>query len=381
VWGLQPVSWERPYHEVVSKPGQGETIFRVPKATSSPIREIRTAPAPSPAVRKELARPVQAPAPAARIESKTSSFVTSIRHHSRTAQEKPRSRAENLPEILAPGTGFSKAAAAAPTPSAKKTFRFPVRAKALYCLDCSSNKVMLAQNITEPMPIASITKLLTAMVAIDEMKLDAIVEAPKDIREVPKQRVGIRPGDLFTVRDLLHGMLIESGNDCAEALARSYPKGGRSGFIQAMNRKAHLLGAASTKVYTPSGLDAQVYLGRRDGRDFDTRRANVASAEDVALLARRAFQYPLIRQISSMKTYTMHTRNTVPRDYPLVSNDKLLDRSLPVAGAKTGYTNMAGKCIVALFKNQGKEHMVVVLNTAKHFKAAEKIYRWASQTL
>lgn len=379
-WGLQPVGWERPYHEVVSKPRQGETIFRVPKATSAPIQEIRRIPASPPVVRKEPARPVQALAPAPKVETKTTAVVTAVRNQGRITQEKLGPHHQFLPEITAAGRGFSKAAAAAPAPPAKRAFRLPVRAKALYCVDCSANKVMLAQNISEPMPIASITKLLTAMVAIDEMKLDSVVEAPKDIKEVPKQRVGIRPGDLFTVRDLLHGMLIESGNDCAEALARSYSKGGRSAFIAAMNRKAHQLGATRTKVYSPSGLDTQIHLGRKEGRDFETRRANLASAEDVALLARHAFQYPLIRQISSMKTHTMRTRNTVPRDYPLVSNDKLLDRSLPVAGAKTGFTNLAGKCIVALFKDQGKEHMIVVLNTPKHFKAAEKIYRWASQT-
>lgn len=380
-WGMQPLYWERPYQEVISKPGQADTTLRAPKATSAPIRAMRAVPAALPAVRQERAKPVQVLPPTPKVETHISAFTASPRDRSRTTEQKPAARPQFLPEITGEKAGFTKAAAAAPSPVAQKAFRFPVRAKALYCLDCSSNKVMLAHNVSEPMPIASITKLLTAMVAIDEMNLDSLVQTPKDIREVPKQRVGIRPGDLFTVRDLLHGMLIESGNDCAEALARSYPKGGRSAFIAAMNRKARKLGATRLKVYTPSGLDAQVCLGRKLGRDFEVRRANVASAEDVALLARHAFQYPLIRQISSMKTYTMRAANTVPRDYPLVSNDKLLDRSLPVAGAKTGFTNMAGKCIVALFKNQGKEHMVVVLNTPKHFKAAEKIYRWASQTL
>jgi len=255
--------------------------------------------------------------------------------------------------------------------------RPPVRARALFCMDCASNKVMLAQNISEPMPIASITKLLTAMVVVSEMSLDQVVETPEDITEVERHKIGIRPGDLFTVRDLLHGMLIESGNDCAEALARAYPKGGREGFIVAMGRRAAAMGAKNTRIFTPSGLDMKITLGRKDGRNLDTRRPNLASAEDVALIARQAFRNPLISSISSMRTYTMRTRNPVPRDYPLHSNDRLLAKNLPVAGAKTGFTNMAGKCIVALFKDDKKEHMVVVLNTEHHFKAAEKIYRWA----
>lgn len=256
-----------------------------------------------------------------------------------------------------------------------------IKAKALFCVDRSSKRVILAENDGAPLPIASITKLLTAMIVIDEMDLKSRVVVPHDIREVEKHTVGIRSGEIFSVYDLLHGMLIESGNDCAEALARAYPKGGRAGFIQAMNRKALELGASSVKIYTPSGLDHKFILGRKDGRELPAKKPNVSTAQHVAHIADHAFKYPLISQISSMKKYTMTTLNEKSKDYPLYSNDRLLDRNLPVAGAKTGFTNMAGKCIVALFKNQDKEHLVVVLNTAQHFKAAEKIYRWAAKSM
>jgi len=253
-----------------------------------------------------------------------------------------------------------------------------VQAKAMFCQDCSSDRVMLAQNISEPMPIASITKLLTSTIVLEEMNLDQVLAVPTDIDEVERHKVGLRPEDLLTVRDLLHGMLIASGNDCAEVLARAYPKGGKAGFMVAMNRRARQIGATRTDLHTPSGLDMKITLGRKDGRDLEARRPNIASAKDVALIAREAFRHPLIRKIAAMKTYTMQTRNATPRDYPLASNDKLLAKNLPVAGAKTGFTNAAGRCIVALFKDEKKEHVVVVLNTPQHFKAAEKIYRWAS---
>jgi D-alanyl-D-alanine carboxypeptidase len=256
-----------------------------------------------------------------------------------------------------------------------------IKAKALFCVDRSSNRVILAENVEAPLPIASITKLLTAMIVIDDMDLTSRVVVPYDIREVEKHTVGIRAGEIFSVNDLLHGMLIESGNDCAEALARAYPHGGRAGFIRAMNRRASELGASSVKIYTPSGLDHKLSLGRKDGRELPAKKPNISTAQDVALVADHAFRYPLIAQISSMKTYTMKTLNEKTKDYPLFSNDKLLHRNLPVAGAKTGFTNMAGRCIVALFKDDGKEHLVVVLNTAQHFKAAEKIYRWAAKSM
>ena len=256
-----------------------------------------------------------------------------------------------------------------------------VKAKAMMCVDCSSNKVMLADNASEPLPIASITKLLTAMVVIDEMDLDKILEVPSDITEVEQHKIGIRPGDIFTVRDLLHGMLIASGNDCAEVLARAYPKGGRLGFMSRMKSKAAEIGASRVSLYTPSGLDLKMALGKKDGRTLEARKPNTASAEDVAAIARKAFAYPLISSIAQMRTYTMRTRNPVPRDYNVANNDRLLHKNLPIAGAKTGFTNKAGKCIVALFKDQQKEHMVVVLNSPQHFKAAEKIYRWACKAL
>ncbi|MDQ1239974.1 MAG: hypothetical protein QG577_2160 [Thermodesulfobacteriota bacterium] len=256
-----------------------------------------------------------------------------------------------------------------------------VHAKALLCVDCGSNQVLLERNSAEPLPIASITKLVTAMTVIDEMNLDSIIEVPRDIKKIEKHVVGIKPGDRLSARDLLHGLLIESGNDCAEVLARAYPHGGRTGFMAAMNKRVKEIGATQTVLHTPSGLDLKVEpqgTSRNGGNDAVAKISNTASAQDVAVIARRAFSYPLIRKIAGMKTHTMKTFNHRPREYWLVSNDKLLDRGLPLEGAKTGYTDLAGRCIVALFKDNGKERLVVVLNTQRHFNAAEKIYRWAS---
>jgi D-alanyl-D-alanine carboxypeptidase len=262
----------------------------------------------------------------------------------------------------------------------KKPSRPGIKAKAMLCVDCSSNEVRLAENSAAPLPIASLTKLLTAMTVIDEMDLEKVLEVPRDIKRVERHVVGIKPGDMLSVKDLLYGLLVASGNDCAEVLARAYPKGGRQGFLSAMNRRAKEIGATNTALYSPSGLDTKVEGDGKNGSEHTSKIYNTASAEDVALIARHAFTYPLITKISSTKTYTMRTRNPRPKDYRIASNDKLLNRGLPIAGAKTGYTDAAGKCIVALFKDQEKEHLVVLLNTPRHFNAAERVYRWASRT-
>ncbi len=128
-------------------------------------------------------------------------------------------------------TWRGKPLASATAAKAGSGYRPPVKAKALYCVDCSSNKVMLAENTASPLPIASISKLLTAMVVAEEMDQDRVLEVPEDITLVERHVIGLKPGDRLTVKDLLHGMLIESGNDCAEVLARAYHKGGRDGFI------------------------------------------------------------------------------------------------------------------------------------------------------
>ncbi len=285
-------------------------------------------------------------------------------------------------QSLAPRLEKLIAAPPSASPVAGRSPQGPqVIAKALFCLDCTTNEVILARNDSAPLPIASITKLLTAMTVVDHMNLDDVVRVPDDIRTVPRHRVGIQPGDRLTVRDLLHGMLIESGNDCAEALARAYPKGGRTAFLRLMNRKAELMGAKNARVFTPSGLDMNIVLGRKGDRALQSRKPNVASAADVAIIARRAFTYPLIREISGMKTYIMRSVDNKGRNYVLRTNDKLLHSNLPVAGAKTGYTDLAGKCIVALFKDKTKDFMIVVLNARNHFKAAARIYQWACRML
>lgn len=312
------------------------------------------------------------------------------RNHSKGRSERtthhrpPASKLQDTPAATRPRVTDGRdrrPEAARSSKRAKKPVRGPrVRAGALYCVDNASKRVLFAHNDAEPLPIASITKLLTAMVVIDTMDLDAVLKAPSDIRLVPEKRLGLRPGDRLTVRDLLHGMLIVSGNDCAEVLARAYPKGGRSGFILTMNRKAAQLGARTAILYTPSGLDLKVALGRIKGRTLKARKPNKASAADVAKIAQFAFEnYPLIRKISSTKTHMIKTRNKKARRYALRSNDKLLFRRVPVAGAKTGFTNLAGRCIVAQFKDKKDDYTVVVLNTRHHFKAAERVYHWAKK--
>ncbi len=384
LWALEPVATEYSLDAMVKQVVRGESIVPGAKGESGP-REKSTDPSPVAIHAVGSGHPWSlAPLPAAAKpgEGRARAVPARVRQRPTTPTrqpltKKPLQAGHAVQALPAPLENLIGAPLESEKSSKSGTKKPKVRARALYCLDCTSNKVVLAKNVSEPLPIASITKLLTAMTVIDEMNLNRVVTIPKDIRLVPQKRVGIRPGDQLTVKDLLHGMLIESGNDCAEALARAYPKGGKRKFMELMNRKAASIGAESTKAYTPSGLDLRITVGRKDGEPLVARRSNIASAEDVARIARKAFTYPLIQEISSMKRYVMRSRKKKWRNYVLNTNDRLLNRPLPVAGAKTGYTNLAGRCIVAMFKDDNKDYLVVVLNSPRHFNAAERIYRWA----
>jgi D-alanyl-D-alanine carboxypeptidase len=384
-WALEPIQSPSSLKEMVTNVAHGKGVLAQSKLQTVKPNDVGR-PLPGRVSAKPPSVTKRSPAPSAPVTDRhglvlaTAPANPKVAHVTRKARVgSDASRLERL--FKRPASIEHKIADKRSSVQSKTLLTGPkprVQAKAMFCQDCSSDKVMLAENISEPLPIASITKLLTALIVIEDMKLDQVLAVPADIGEVERSKVGLRPEDLLTARDLLHGMLIASGNDCAEVLARAYPKGGKAGFMVAMNRRARQIGASRTDLHTPSGLDMKITLGRKDGRDLEARRPNTASAKDVALIAREAFKHTLIRKIAAMKTYTMRTRNATPHDYPLASNDRLLAKNLPVAGAKTGFTNAAGRCIVALFKDEKKEHVVVVLNSPQHFKAAEKIYRWAS---
>ncbi|MFH1115758.1 MAG: serine hydrolase [Pseudomonadota bacterium] len=247
-----------------------------------------------------------------------------------------------------------------------------VEAKAVYCVDVKNKKILLARNADKSMPIASLTKLVTAMVALDRMPLDRKVKVPENISRVPKSVVGLKAGDSVTVGDLLHGLLIRSGNDCAETLACAYP-GGRAAFIKAMNQKVRRMGAKHTVFYTPSGLDSKVGGTTKDKKSVRVR-SNVSTAREMALIARTAFSNNTIRSISRKKSHVIAS-NKRKQGYRVSTTNKLLRSGLPVVGGKTGYTNLAGHCLASAFTPAGRVLLIVVLGSPDQFRDTRLVYR------
>ncbi len=260
-----------------------------------------------------------------------------------------------------------------PQTKKSKNYKPVVQAKAIYCMNLAGNRTILSRNSDSQLPVASLTKLMTALVVLEKMSLDDAVSVPEHVKTIPKSVVGLKPDDRLSVKDLLHGLLMASGNDCAEALACGFP-GGKEKFIAAMNRKAKSFGTRRTVFHSPSGLDNKK-VGEEEGSKSVKIISNVSTAREMAGIARQAFTDDTIRSISLKRYYVMKGKDGHP--YPVRNTNKLLRDDLPISGGKTGFTNSAGHCLVTQFAPGRNEFLIVVLGSPDHFRDTRLVYRKA----
>jgi D-alanyl-D-alanine carboxypeptidase len=216
----------------------------------------------------------------------------------------------------------------------------PFIAKSVIVADGGSGEVLYEYNADAELPVASITKVMTALVALETAKLDEIVRVGKAAPAVGESSIYLRPGEELTVRDLLAATLIQSANDAAYALASHVGGGSAERFVALMNERARSLGLEHTHFARPEGLDAPQHY---------------SSARDVLKLSRQAMRKPLFRRYVRMKQATLEDGRLVR-----ASNDLL--RSFPGAiGVKTGHTDRAGWSEVAAARRPGRTIYVVLL--------------------
>lgn len=269
-----------------------------------------------------------------------------------------------------PGDGDKK-----PAQGAKNGAEQPgVQAKAVYCVNLPTSQILMARNADQQLPVASLSKLVTALVALDHFPLTRKVKVPEQVKGIPKSVVGLKAGDTVSVKDLLHGLLIGSGNDCAETLAAAYP-GGKVAFVRAMNKKAAGLGTKQTHFYTPSGLDRKITV-KRNGKTSVDIKSNVSTAREIAHIARHAFSNKTIRVISLKRSHVIASATSSKR-YPVRTTNKLLRDKLPIIGGKTGYTCRAGQCMATSFTPGRDAILIVVLGSTDHFRDTRLVYHSA----
>ena len=216
-------------------------------------------------------------------------------------------------------------------------------ARAYYVVNAANGDVLAAHDAHARIPIASITKLMTVIVALDHLKPDEIVTVTGDAAQVGESRIPLVRGEQISVRDLLEGALIQSANNAADALASAASGDDVPKFVAWMNDRAKRLGLHDTHFVRPDGLDAV---------------GHVSSAHDVAVLAQVAMHRALVREIVRKRSDTIENGSFVVHTW----ND-LLGVFPGVIGVKTGHTSDAGWCEVAAVRRNGYTLYAVLLGS------------------
>jgi D-alanyl-D-alanine carboxypeptidase (penicillin-binding protein 5/6) len=216
-------------------------------------------------------------------------------------------------------------------------------AQAWVVADMDSGAVLAARNGYGRYAPASTIKVLLAMVVLDELPLDATVVANEADTRVECNCVGVAPGHTYSVRQLLEGLLLVSGNDAANTLATML--GGHHAAVAKMNTKAAMLGARATVAGSPSGID---------GPGIDMW----SSPHDLAVLFRAAMTYPVFAQITAQPTAVFPGK---AGDRVLVNQDELLGRYPGMLGGKTGFTDLARKTFVGAAQRDGRRLVVALM--------------------
>ncbi len=222
-----------------------------------------------------------------------------------------------------------------------------IGAKSALTYDLLENKAIFEKNPTQRLPMASLTKIMTAIVALENKKADdRYVVDGSDL--VGEDSMGLSPGEILSLEELLYGLILNSGNDAAETLAGNYP-GGRTAFIQAMNDKAQALGLTDTHFSNPTGLEG-------DGKQYTT-------SQDLLVISKYALDnFPLFVHIAASTEYHLAASST-HKAYDIYNETNLLTTYPGVKGIKTGYTPEAGYCLITYLNYQGHEVIGILLNS------------------
>jgi serine-type D-Ala-D-Ala endopeptidase (penicillin-binding protein 7) len=237
-----------------------------------------------------------------------------------------------------------------------------LRSSVAYVIDQNTGETLFDKNSHAVVPIASITKLMTAMVVLDsKAPLTEQIEVTDEDRDYIKNTGSrLAVGSVLSREDMLHIALMASENRAAAALSRYFP-GGRPAFIAAMNAKAKQLGMTDTHFESPSGLTSE----------------NVSSARDLVKMVNAAYQYPMIREFSTDRSYEVYTGK---RSIAYNSTNALVrNPTWDIGLQKTGFINEAGECLVMQATIHGRPMIVVLLDSSgkySRFADATRLRTW-----
>jgi len=245
---------------------------------------------------------------------------------------------------------------------AQATAPLVLHSKAVLVVNQRTGKTLFQKQANRVLPIASLTKLMTAMVALDSRRplgnKMRVTAADRDLLKKTHSRLTL--GSSLSRRDMLHIALMSSENRAAAALSRNYP-GGRKAFVAKMNQKARSIGMKHARFYDPTGLTPR----------------NVASANDLLKMVNHAYRYQTIRRFSTDKQHVVY-----PGRGQLVyrsSNGLINNRNWKIQLQKTGYTNEAGHCLVMRTVIKGQPIVIILLGAQQrygHYADALRLKTW-----
>lgn len=228
---------------------------------------------------------------------------------------------------------------------------FQTSAQSAIVMEKSSKRVLYSKNCDERLPIASTTKIVTALTVLKNDDLNDVVEVPAEACGIEGSSIYLRAGEHLTVRELLYGLMLRSGNDAAVALAL-HTAGSIESFADMMNSTVAELGLKNSHFCNPHGLHDD---------------AHYCSASDLAQITCEALANPDFCEIVSAKTYRIANEG-YEYDRVLINKNKLLSNCDGADGVKTGYTKKAGRCFVGSATRNGMQVVVVVLNCGPMFE-------------
>ena len=238
-------------------------------------------------------------------------------------------------------------------PHITKAEQTDVPAQAAYLIEANSGRVLYAKNETARLPMASTTKIMTALLAVESGRLTETVTVPQEAVGTEGSSMYLRAGEQIPLSDLVYGLMLTSGNDAAVAIA-CFLDGNTSAFAERMNARAKALGLSDTHFVTPNGL-----------HDPD----HYTTAKDLALLGAAALENPFFAEIA--RTQYRRTEGTNP--HTLKNKNRLLWEYEGGIGVKTGYTKAAGKCLVFAAERGEMKLVGAVLNCPTMWNTAKSM--------
>ncbi len=231
-----------------------------------------------------------------------------------------------------------------------------IHAQAAAVIDVTSGRLLYSLHGDDELPIASLTKIMTAIVAIEHGNLSDMVKVGKNAYGKEGSSLYLHLGEEMSLENMLYGLMLRSGNDAATAIAE-HVGGSEEGFVYLMNEKAKLLGLTHTHFQNPHGLDAE---------------GHYSSANDLAKLTSYALKNPHFKEIVRTPSKTAPNPND-PWDYKWLNKNKMLRFYDGADGVKTGYTKTARRCLVSSATRNGQQIAVVTLNDGDDWNDHRKL--------